>query len=155
MQHIFLVEEKKGKGVFLFMWKGKAGLLSFGFGWVCFLLVFFSQWNGRSATEEIWQHSATLKTHLQVLAFRKLLLYYQKSIAIGTDHGKCRYALLLEIIQQEPGSQFFSLSDDWPNCWSIGYYSGMLESISEQDFVENILIKIDFHFPQILLVCTY
>lgn len=74
------------------------------------------------------------------------LLYYQTSIGIGADHGKCRFKLLFEIIQRELGSHFFPLSDDRPNCWTVEYYQ-VCQDLSGprkhfwQHFVENILIK--------------
>lgn len=87
------------------------------------------------------------------------LLYYQTSIGIRADHGKCRFKLLFGIIQQELGSHFFQLSDDRPNCWTVEYYQ-VCQDLSGpgkhfwQHFVENILIKKDFRFPQVFQVCT-
>lgn len=149
MQHILLVEEKKEKRYFPLHAEGKRGHVGF---WVwLFFGVFFNE-----KEEMQLRKYGSVQLHWR-LGFKFLplgnsyLFYYQKSIAIGTWQMH-----ILEIIQQEPGSKFFSLSDDWPNCWTIGYYQAFqnfldLESISDK----TLLIKIDFNFLQILLVCTY
>lgn len=137
-----LWKKKKKKGIFLCMQKEKEGMLGFGFG--CFLDFFFNE-----KEEMQLRKYGSIQLHWR-LGFKFLplgnsyLFYYQKSIATGTWQMQ-----ILKIVQREPGSKFFSLSDDWPNCWTIGYYQAFqnfldLESISDK----TLLIKIDLIFPK-------